>query len=126
MNENTGKTIFEKMGITYKQAEDGDYLIPDIELPEQKPVNKYGLIRMDYIKVHKPLLWNRLMCRGTLNAHLHEIGETAYDRVELLIEELMKKDPPPDKATNQMGWVGHMNALKAQAEEIVLAELIYV
>jgi hypothetical protein len=45
--------------------------------------------------------------------------------MERLIEELVKKDPPPDKATNQMGWVGHMNSLKAQAEEIVLAELVY-
>ena len=29
------------------------------------------------------------------------------------------------KAENQMLWVGQMNALKAQAEEILLNELIY-
>ena len=116
----------EPTELTYRQAEDGDYLIPDLELPEQLPVNKYGLMRLDYLKVHRPILHNELVCTVTLNQHLHEIGEAAYDRLERIMEELEKKNPPPDKATNQMGWIGHMNALKAQAEEIILAELIYI
>jgi hypothetical protein len=112
--------------LNYKQAEDGDYLIPDLKLPEQSPVNKYGLMRMDYLKAHRPALFSQMMCTGEINRHLHEIGETAYDRVERMIEELKKNDPPPNLETDQMGWVRHMNALKAQAEEIIQAELIYV
>lgn len=38
--------------------------------------------------------------------------------------QLLKASPAPDKKADQMGWVQHMNSLKAQAEEIVTAELI--
>ena len=41
------------------------------------------------------------------------------------MEQLLKQDPAPDKEQNQMSWVRHMNSLKAQAEELVLTELIY-
>ena len=39
--------------------------------------------------------------------------------------DLLAKNPAPDKATQQLAWVAHMNSLKAQAEEIVLRELVY-
>jgi len=112
--------------LTYRQAEDGDYLIPNLELQEQKEVNMYGRMRLKFLQENRPLVYNSLMCKGTLNEHLHEIGETADARIEQMIEEFQKSDPPPDKATDMMGWVQHMNSLKAQAEEIVLAELIYI
>ncbi|MCD8367497.1 MAG: TnpV protein, partial [Clostridiales bacterium] len=50
---------------------------------------------------------------------------TAHNRMEQLMQELLEKNPSPDKRTQQMAWVQHMNSLKAQAEEIVLAELVY-
>lgn len=46
-------------------------------------------------------------------------------RMEQLEEDLLKANPAPDKATQQMAWVQHMNMLRAQAEEIVMNELIY-
>lgn len=45
--------------------------------------------------------------------------------MELLMTELLTKNPEPDKEKQQLGWVAHMNSLKAQAEEILVAELIY-
>lgn len=39
--------------------------------------------------------------------------------------DLLLKNPAPDKATQQLTWMSHMNSLKAQAEEIVVSELIY-
>ncbi|RGH67620.1 TnpV protein [Ruminococcus sp. AM33-14] len=60
----------------------------------------------------------------TLFSHLWEIQETATARVEQMMEELLKQNLEPDKKTNQMGWVQHMNMLKAQAEEVILTELI--
>ena len=38
---------------------------------------------------------------------------------------LLEKAPAPDKAAQQMAWVQHMDALKVQAEEVILNELIY-
>lgn len=72
-----------------------------------------------------PMLLNDLILREQLFPHLWEIDETAHIRVEKMMTELLKRNSMPNKATHQMAWVQHMNSLKTQAEEIVLAELIY-
>lgn len=61
----------------------------------------------------------------TLFPYLWEIDEIARRRVEQMMTELLERNPAPDKATQQLAWVQHMNSLKAQAEEIVNAELIF-
>ena len=61
----------------------------------------------------------------TLFSHLREIDETAHRRVEQKMAELLEKNPAPDKMTQQLAWAQHMNSLKAQAEEMVNAELIF-
>lgn len=112
------------MELTYTQH--GDYLLPDLALPEQeKTFGKYGMLRKTFLKEHRRGMYASLMMQGKLNSHLAEIDRTARERVELIVSQLLEKDPAPDKAINQMGWVQHMNSLKDQAEEIVLAELIY-
>ena len=110
--------------MTYRQA--GDYQIPDIELKnsEEKPLGKYGRMRKAYLEENNPMLLNDLILSEELFPHLQEIDETAHRRVGQLMNELLEKNPAPDKATQQMAWVQHMNSLKAQAEEIVTAELI--
>ena len=62
---------------------------------------------------------------GSLYPHLMEVEQTAESRMQQTMEQLLKQDPAPDKAQNQLMWVQHMNSLKAQAEELVLTELIY-
>ena len=110
--------------MTYRQA--GDYQIPDIELKnsEEKPLGKYGRMRRAYLEENNPMLLNDLILSEELFPHLQEIDETAHRRVGQLMNELLEKNPAPDKETQQMAWVQHMNSLKAQAEEIVTAELI--
>ena len=111
--------------MTYRQV--GDYQIPNIELmnPETKPLGKYGRMRRAYLEENNPMLLNDLILSEELFPHLQEIDETVHRRVEQLMSELLEKNPAPDKATQQMAWVQHMNSLKAQAEELVLTELIY-
>ncbi len=110
--------------ITYTQA--GDYLIPDIKLEETegRPLGKYGRMRRAYLEENNQLLYNHLVLTGKLFPHLWEIQDTADARMKRLMAELLAANPAPDKRTRQMAWVRHMNALKAQAEEIVTAELI--
>jgi len=62
---------------------------------------------------------------GTLYPHLWEVEQTAENRMQQLMKELLERNPAPDKEKNQMAWVQHMNSLKAQAEEMILTELIY-
>lgn len=63
--------------------------------------------------------------RPSATPHLWKIDEIAHCRMERLTEKLLERNPAPDKATQQLAWVQHMNMLKAQAEEIIVAELIY-
>ena len=107
----------------------GDYLIPDLSLTEaeRKPLGKYGRLRKDYLKEHRPILWNRMILSETLFPHLREIDETANRRLEQMMPELMKSAGVTEslKASDPMKWVQTMNSLKAQAEEVILNELIY-
>ena len=114
--------------LTY--TKNGDYRIPDLKLseePESKPLGKYGMLRKTYLQEHRPILWNQMILSETLFPHLREIDETANRRLEQMMPELMKSAGVTEelKARDQMKWVGLMNSLKAQAEELVLTELIY-
>ena len=113
--------------LTYTRS--GDYLIPDLSLTEQPqaPLGKYGRMRKNYLKEHRPVLWNSLLLSETLYLHLREIDETANQRLEQMMPELMQAAGVTEelKANDPMKWVGLMNSLKAQAEEIILSELVY-
>ena len=106
----------------------GDYLIPDLNLSEQpsKPLGKYGRMRKAYLKEHRPILYNQLLMSEKLYPHLIEIDETAQSRLEQMMPQLAKDAGATEelKASDPMQWVGLMNTCKAQAEEILLAELI--
>ena len=109
--------------------QNGDYLIPDLKLSEQptKPLGKYGRMRKAYLKEHRPILYNQLLMSEKLYPHLLEIDETAQSRLEQLMPQLAKDAGATEqlKASNPMRWVGLMNTCKAQAEEILTAELIH-
>ena len=105
----------------------GDYYIPDIRLAhtEAQTLGKYGRMRRTFLEQNNPMLFNDMVLAETLFPHLWEIQQTCDKRIDLLMAELLAKNPAPDKATQQLAWVAHMNSLKAQAEEIVASELIY-
>ena len=115
------------MNLTYTQ--NGDYLIPDLSLTEQesRPLGKYGRIRKKYLEEHRPILWNQMILTETLFPHLREIEETANRRLEQMMPDLMRAAGVTEdlKARDPMTWVGLMNSCKAQAEEVILQELIY-
>ena len=73
------------------------------------------------------LLFNELVLSGKLFEHCAEIDEAARNRMELIVRSLAEQNGVTEqlKAENQMEWVRQMNACKAQAEEVVKAELIY-
>lgn len=105
----------------------GDYFIPAIELKpvEHKVLNKYGRMRRAYLQEQKPMVFDDLVLTEQLFPHLYEVQEIAEKRVEVIMEGLLEKDPAPDKETDAMAWAGHMNMLKAMAEEAVVREVIY-
>ena len=116
--------------LTYTKV--GDYYIPDLILDEEPEQDvfygKYGGLRRDYLREHKPRLWAVLVNNGTLADHLKGIERTAERRMDALLPEMMKAAGVTEelKARDQMAWVGLMNNCIARAEEIILADLIYV
>ena len=107
----------------------GDYSLPNLTLqnPESQPIGRYGRMRRDYLKNHRPILYNRLILSEKLYPHLTEIEETANRRMEQMMDELTKANGLTEqmKSENPMLWVQTMNSLKAQAEETILTELIF-
>ena len=129
MNNELPRTkIDERTGIEYHL--EGDYYIPNLIMPKQEKItlNKYGRMRLNYLKEHKKAEYSIMLLEGTLNTHLKEIQETATTRVEQIIKQLKEKSNLTEemKNTDQLYWIGMMNNFKNQAEEIVLKELIYV
>ena len=113
--------------LTYSRC--GDYYIPDLKLSEQTetPIGKYGRMRKRYLEKHRPILYNNLILQERLYPHLLEIDRAANERMDTLMPQLMKAAGVDEalKAADQMRWVGVMNTLKAQAEEMILSELIF-
>ena len=114
--------------LTYIQS--GDYLIPNLTLsepPEAVPLGRYGRMRKGYLEKHRPILFQKLVLEESLYPHLREIDETAHQRLSEMMPQLAKEAGATEmlKAADPMRWVGLMNSCKAQAEEIILDELVF-
>ncbi len=108
----------------------GDYYLPDIKNPEtdSRPIGKWGRMHMAYLKERKPGLYSRLILSGKLYQTLAELNTQAQARLELIIQQMQHSEGVDErmKAQDQMLWVGRMNSIRERAEEIILAELIFI
>ena len=119
------KSFFEQMGGTYTQV--GDYLLPDVELPEEKPVGVWGTRHYHHLRKANRVLFSQLTISGKMNDYLADIDKQAEEMFSQLVKQFAEKDGITEtlKASDQMEWVRRMNAIRAQATEIVNNELIY-
>ena len=116
-----------KYGIEYTKQ--GDYYMPNLVLEREKIIlNKYGKMRLKFLKENRKAEYTIMFVNGTLNKHLKEIQETADNRINLIIEQLKQQNNLTEemKNTDQLYWVSMMNNFRNTAEEIILNELIYV
>lgn len=108
----------------------GEFLIPDIELSaeDRMPLGKYGALRCRYLKAHRPGLFARLLLSGQLMHQLHKVDRTAAQRMDILLPQMVTEAglTAELKNTDPLQWAGAMNAIAAQTEEILLAELVYI
>ena len=105
-----------------------DYLFPALYLEDANlPIGKYGLLRKSYLKEHKRGWYSSLLLAGKLDAHLAEIDRTCTERVELIMNQLARREGVTEalKASDQLEWVRRINSIRARAEEIVRDELIF-
>ena len=122
------KSLYEQLGETYHEGEDG-LLYPDLLPPEEDAptYGKYGRMRRTYLREHHEGIYTGLLLSGKLNAHLNEIDEAAYARIEMVTKQMATAQGVTEelKARDQMAWVGAMEITRSAVEEIVLHELIY-
>ena len=122
------KTLYEQLGGTYR--EENGRLNPEIKLPEQTDyqIGKYGRMHLDYIKQHRRGRYTTLLIEGKLNTRLHEIDLEANEMLETIIPRLAAERGIDEnlKSRDMLRWVAEMNNIKANAEEIVLREVVLV
>jgi len=113
--------------ITYIKT--GDYYIPDWKLPEEhRPIGRWGRMHREYLKEHRPVVFNQLVLSGNLWTYLADINEQAQQRMNAIVKQMMVSEGVTEelKETNQLDWVCKMNYFQNQAEEIILKELIQI
>lgn len=108
----------------------GDYELPNLTLKNNKkePINKYGMLRLDYLKAHKKALYTTLLMKDEITNHLVSVSKNAENLLNNLMESYKKSDEKlseKSKEINQLEWAKIMNNYKITAEEIILNELIY-
>ena len=116
----------EGNGLWYERC--GDYYLPCLSLPERKPVGIWGQRYLRFLKEHRSTTYTAMLLNGTLDDHVAEIDRQAEEMLDWLIRQMAEREGVTEqlKATDQMSWVGAMNNIRARAEEMVGAELIYV
>ena len=119
------QTIFEAMGGTYRQY--GDYLLPNVKAPESPAIGVWGQRRHKYLREHNHSLYTALFLSGKLTPHLEEIDRVATKMYDRLVEQMKERDGITEelKALHQIDWVRQMNAIRSEAETVVMGELIY-
>ena len=120
------QTTFEKLGGTYRQV--GDYLLPDIEVPESPQIGIWGQRRLQYLRTNKRVLYTTMLMSGVLKNHLEEVDKSAGKMLEQLAVQKEAQEGITEelKTNNQMEWVQRMNDIRNRAAEVVWKELICV
>lgn len=116
------------MKINY--TKNGDYLLPNLTIENQNNgiINKYGRLRLRYLKENNKVLYTTLLMKDELTNHLISVSIEAKNKLNFLMEQYKKSDKllsEKSKSNNQLEWVKLMNNYKNSVEEIILKELIY-
>lgn len=118
----------ETTGISYTLQ--GDYYLPDLELPtEEKESNigVWGMRHANCLKQNHKVVYYNLLTSGKLSSYLTEINERAENMFQQLVKELSEKEDVTEqlKATDPMLWVQKMNNIRNRAKELIDTEIIY-
>ena len=124
MNTLPSRIHDNKNGLNYTLV--GDYYLPDLGIESSQPIGKYGRARMKFLKEHRPGLYSRLLLSGKLYDDLREVDAEAQRLLDEMIPKMAAEADVNEelKAIDPMKWVGLMNTIKAQAEEIIWNDIV--
>ena len=125
----TKKGVQNMAELTYRKM--GDYLIPNLvieeEDTEEMPLGRYGMLRQTFLKNEHPGTYTSMLLTGRLIPHLKQIDDQAQKQVDQIVAAMMEQNSVDEnlKERDQMAWVQAVNRFIAQAEEVVLKEIVY-
>ena len=116
------------MNISLTYHWEGDYLIPDLVAPESPHIGIWGERRRRFLRTHQRPVYDAMLMKGSLNAHLEEVDQAADKMLDRLIIQMVERENVTEvlKASNQVEWVRRMNSIRNSAAEVVMNDLIYV
>ena len=116
----------QQNGLNYTLV--GDYYLPDLEIESSQPLGKFGRARMKFLKEHRSGLYSRLLLSGKLYDDLHEVDAEAQRLLDQMIPQMAAEAGVNEdlKAADPMRWVGMMNTIKAQVEEIICNNIVFL
>ena len=125
MKNKINSSLFEQHGITY--CEVNGVFIPNLELPEQKEIGRFGFQHETWLKTHHRLRYSLLLGSGELNEYLYQVDKEANEMYESLIADYAKAEGVNEylKATDQMKWVQMMRSISDRAREFVEHEIVF-
>ena len=100
-----------------------------MEKQNNEKINKYGYLRLHYLKVNNTALYTTLLMKNKLTNHLVSVSNECEERLKVLMENYRKNDDKlseKNKEISGLEWVKLMNNYRDCAEEIILKEMIYV
>ena len=113
--------------ITYTQQ--GDYLLPDLKLPEQKniEIGIFGQRHKNYMLNHQKDRYYNLLTSCKLTVYLADVDDRANGMFANLVKQMAENETITEqlKTANPMHWIQSMNNIRNRATEIVNNEIIY-
>ena len=107
----------------------GDYLLPDLTMPEQPELSmgRYARMRKKFLKEHHKVRYSNLLTSCALNEHLNDTERRATELEQKLTRQMAQTEGVTEslKAADMMSWVRKMNSIRNRVQEIVMAEVIF-
>ena len=114
--------------ITYTNQ--GDYLLPNLKLPEQKivEIGIFGQRHKNYLLNHHKIRYYNLLTSCKLIEYLADVDDRANDMFVNLVKQMAENENITEqlKAENPTLWIQSMNNIRNRATEIVNNEIIYI
>ena len=92
----------ESNGLSYRLH--GDYYLPDLAVNEEEPTyGKYGMLRKQFLKEHKPARYQYLLMTGKLTGHLNQVDQDVREKVES--RKTWCDGRIENAGSDEMGWI---------------------
>lgn len=92
---------------------------------EKTEIGKWGRKHQKFLQQAKRKMYSEMKKEGTLNQYLKQLDESAESMYQLIVQQMVERNPPPDPARDELAYIRHMNSIRNSAEEFVNEDRVY-